>query len=72
MKEGRATAVRSISKSAQKRHDTTVKQARELVEQMLGRYGEPTMSLEELSESLDRHLGDIDLGEMVVQDREAR
>ena len=41
-----------------------------LVDKVLGRYGEPTISLEELRATLDRQLGKTTLSELVLKERE--
>ncbi|MBI4499140.1 MAG: hypothetical protein HY689_14720 [Chloroflexi bacterium] len=72
MDKEHVTRARSTRRLHQKRHDAIVKEARELVDQVLGRYGEPTMPLEELRKLLDKRLGHIDLGELIVKERETR
>lgn len=42
-----------------------------MADKVLARYGEPTMSVEELRMSLDRELDAISLSELIVKERKA-
>ena len=48
---------------------TMIKNATEAADRALARYGEPTMSLEELRAALDAQLGDVSLAEEVIKNR---
>lgn len=48
-----------------------VRRAGELADRALQRYGEPSMSLVELRETLDRQLHRVSLSELIIKEREA-
>jgi hypothetical protein len=54
-----------------KRHLQIVAKAAKMVDQALSKYGEPTMTLAELREALDRELQGVSLSELIIKDRQA-
>ena len=54
-----------------KRYTDKVKQARRSADKALKRYGEPTMSLDELRTTLDSELREVSLTELIIKERKA-
>lgn len=65
-----ARTVLRINKLDSKPYLDSAARMRRLVDKALGRYGEPTLSLEQLRATLDRQLGKISLSQLVLQERE--
>ena len=61
-----------MNKLDSKANTKKVRQATKLAEKALRRYGEPSMSLAELRDALDRKLGDLSLSEIIIKERESR
>lgn len=61
-----------MNKLDTKANTEKVKRTTELAKESLRHYGEPSMSLAELRDVLDRKLGELSLSELITKERESR